>query len=107
MTLDDLRVLIGRECVRLAKLGSTWSIAQELHSRGICGRKDDNENCPLARAICDTLLCSPGRLRIGRKEARWGAHWMCAFQEDLLILAEFVRQVDMGLFPQLIEEAAL
>lgn len=106
MNVNDLRELCGKECVRLAKLGSCEAIAQELASRGMAGTKEPND-CPLARGLCDTLMISTGKLFVFpygiAYGARHGAPFMVQFGEefspDFIVLSAFVNKFDDGAFP--------
>ena len=110
MTLDDLRGLVGRECVRLAKLGQD-GIARELASRGMQGRLNDCYECPIARSLADTLLTDTGKLNVGpcdvsyrhQRGAKAGEHsWLASFQEGLQPINDFIRAFDAGQYPHLV-----
>lgn len=114
MTLDDLRELVGAECMRLLKLGTVANIADELASRGMRGEKGSQCECPLARGICDTLLISTGRIQVDNYGVWWRTgsrvgqyagvqpprrEQLVAFKESFALFRSFVEDFDGGYLP--------
>jgi hypothetical protein len=65
MKMSQLRELVEAECRRLDALGSADAIANEFWQRGITGKRQDVGDCPLARALSDTLMIDTGTIRVG------------------------------------------
>ncbi len=102
MSIDELRELVQAECLRLAKLESPGAIAAELAARGMQGFLEDPNQCPLARGLCDTLMCSTGKLSVLNEEIRFAGHWMVSLRESLWCLRQFVHNFDAGKYPHLV-----
>lgn len=123
MNTDRLRELVGAECVRLAKLGID-GMRKEFRSRGIQGLCGIPTDCPLARAINDTLMIGNGRIGVCRLVGLSGDRWgifsatqhtinaqlsltygdeLVTLQEGFGVLRQFAEDFDGGLYPELQE----
>ena len=108
MTTDDLRCLVEQECGRLAKLGAD-GMAREFASRGIQGRQEHVCECPLARALADTLMMTTGPLSVHNDGVKYLqpdglVAALAAFREGLRPLRDFVEAFDNGDYPHLVQE---
>jgi hypothetical protein len=99
------RDALATECQRLAALG-VQGIRKELYDRACEGLRQEAAECPLARALRDTL----GRLYLVGEDCIFFSdsglyhpdYEIVKFGHDLEPLREFVRLFDEDRFPELV-----